>query len=71
MRWRCAPLGAVSWQAETCVYGYEMTATGLAPEIWWFGSGGPYVKPADAFSLLRPETAESLFYLWRATRDER
>ena len=27
------------------------------------------MKPADAFSLLRPETAESLFVLWRATRD--
>jgi hypothetical protein len=74
--------------AETCVRGYDTTATGLAPEIWWFhgvgegpirsggdegggGGRGAYVKDADAFSLLRPETAESLFYLWRVTKDER
>mmetsp|Transcript_115093 Transcript_115093/g.245908 ORF Transcript_115093/g.245908 Transcript_115093/m.245908 type:complete len:629 (-) Transcript_115093:16-1902(-) len=30
-----------------------------------------YVKPADAFSLLRPETVESLFVLFRITGDER
>jgi len=35
------------------------------------GGSGAFVKPADAFSLLRPETAESLFYLWRVTKDER
>ena len=21
---------------ETCVHGYDMTASGLAPEIWWY-----------------------------------
>ena len=41
----------------------------MAPEIWWFNSQGPYIKPADGFSLLRPETLESLFYLWRITND--
>lgn len=28
------------------------------------------VKPADAHNLQRPETAESLFYMWRITGDE-
>jgi hypothetical protein len=27
-----------------------------------------YVKPADAHNLLRPETAESLFILYRLTK---
>ena len=53
---------------------YDMNPSGLAPEIWWFDDaskgGDPYVKANDAFSLLRPETVESLFYLWRVTRDE-
>ena len=58
-----------------------MTPTGLAAEIWWFqagdgegragGDAGPSVKAADAFSLLRPEAAEALFYLDRATGDPR
>lgn len=55
---------------RTCMHGHELGRTGLAPEIWWFrNSDGPYIKSADAFSLLRPESAESLFYLWRITRD--
>ena len=29
------------------------------------------IKPADAHSLLRPETTESLFLLWRVTADEK
>ena len=28
------------------------------------------IKPADAHNLLRPETVESLFYMWRITGDE-
>eukprot|EP00928_Gymnodinium_smaydae_P098987 TRINITY_DN932_c1_g1_i1.p1 TRINITY_DN932_c1_g1~~TRINITY_DN932_c1_g1_i1.p1 ORF type:complete len:595 (-),score=144.26 TRINITY_DN932_c1_g1_i1:130-1914(-) len=63
---------------ETCVSMYK-TTTGLAPEIVWFaeseGSADTYgemtIKERDAFSLLRPETVESLFLLWRVTRDQR
>jgi mannosyl-oligosaccharide alpha-1,2-mannosidase len=29
------------------------------------------IKPADAHNLQRPETVESLFYLWRITGDEK
>jgi mannosyl-oligosaccharide alpha-1,2-mannosidase len=28
------------------------------------------VKPADSHNLQRPETVESLFYMWRITGDE-
>jgi mannosyl-oligosaccharide alpha-1,2-mannosidase len=58
---------------DTCVRAAAATATGLPPEIWWFDGprGRARVKPADAFSLLRPETAESLFVLWRVTQDQR
>lgn len=60
---------------ETCVGMYD-TATGLAPEIVHFNtaqgsSNEMYIKPADAHNILRPETVESLFYLYRLTRDVR
>lgn len=35
------------------------------------GNGDYIIKPADAHNLLRPETVESLFVLWRVTRDEK
>lgn len=68
---------------DTCIHGYDSMGSGLAPEIWMFQGepvhyvdrtssseeGSMYVKPADAFSLLRPETVESLFYLYRVTGD--
>ncbi|KAJ3085971.1 mannosyl-oligosaccharide alpha-1,2-mannosidase, partial [Quaeritorhiza haematococci] len=33
--------------------------------------GDIYIKRADAHNLLRPETVESLFYMWRITGDEK
>ncbi|MBE7180359.1 MAG: glycoside hydrolase family 47 protein, partial [Terriglobus roseus] len=29
-----------------------------------------FIKPADTHNLQRPETVESLFYMWRITGDE-
>ena len=48
---------------------YEKHATGLAPEeLTWTST---HVSSSGKRTYrLRPETAESLFYLWRATRDE-
>lgn len=63
--------------AYTCWQMYERMPTGLAPEIAHFriNPTGPgddvIVKPSDAHNLLRPETVESLFVLWRVTRDTR
>ncbi|CAZ83467.1 unnamed protein product [Tuber melanosporum] len=71
---------------RTCYEMYNVTATGLAPEIAWFnlkhGKSGDgeflkedpskdiIVKPRDAHNLQRPETVESLFVMWRITGDE-
>eukprot|EP00118_Oscarella_pearsei_P028265 m.1786 g.1786 ORF g.1786 m.1786 type:complete len:620 (+) comp7842_c0_seq1:46-1905(+) len=64
--------------AYTCYQMYERTPTGLSPEIAYFqqsANGQPHsdiiIKPADAHNLLRPETVESLFILYRLTRDEK
>ncbi|KAK9837344.1 hypothetical protein WJX81_007743 [Elliptochloris bilobata] len=71
----------------TCNELYRRTPAGLAPEIAFFtpragddypkrhagdvGGGDFTVKPQDAHNLLRPETVESLFVLWRVTGDAR
>nr|POE86477.1 mannosyl-oligosaccharide 1,2-alpha-mannosidase [Quercus suber] len=82
---------------KTCWSMYDVTDTGLAPEIVWFKADeaslrprtrhqpvSPLtqssnsrtawredirIKPLDAHNLQRPETVESLFMLWRITRD--
>lgn len=59
---------------ETCHQMYAQMETGLSPEIAHFSlqtSSGPdvLVKPADRHNLLRPETVESLFYLYRFTKE--
>jgi len=57
--------------AYTCWQMYETQPLGLAPEIVHFNEHGIYVKPADEHNLLRPETVESLFILYRITKDEK
>ncbi|XP_049460203.1 endoplasmic reticulum mannosyl-oligosaccharide 1,2-alpha-mannosidase [Epinephelus fuscoguttatus] len=59
---------------ETCHQMYTQMETGLSPEIVHFSlqaSDGRdvIVKPADRHNLLRPETVESLFYMYRFTKD--
>ncbi|XP_028274112.1 endoplasmic reticulum mannosyl-oligosaccharide 1,2-alpha-mannosidase [Parambassis ranga] len=59
---------------ETCHQMYKQMETGLSPEIAHFNlqaSDGHdvFVKPADRHNLLRPETVESLFYMYRFTKD--
>uniref|UniRef100_A0A1A8LIZ7 alpha-1,2-Mannosidase n=2 Tax=Nothobranchius pienaari TaxID=704102 RepID=A0A1A8LIZ7_9TELE len=59
---------------ETCHQMYQQMETGLSPEIAHFslhaGEGQDVVvKPADRHNLLRPETVESLFYMYRFTKD--
>uniref|UniRef100_V9KL28 alpha-1,2-Mannosidase n=1 Tax=Callorhinchus milii TaxID=7868 RepID=V9KL28_CALMI len=61
---------------ETCYQMYAQIETGLSPEIVHFNLS-PHngkdveVKPADRHNLLRPETIESLFYLYRFTQDKK
>ncbi|XP_051278267.1 mannosidase, alpha, class 1B, member 1b [Dicentrarchus labrax] len=61
---------------ETCYQMYVQMETGLSPEIVHFnmhqGSTRDIdVKLADRHNLLRPETVESLFYLYRFTKDRK
>jgi mannosyl-oligosaccharide alpha-1,2-mannosidase len=67
---------------RTCYEMYNSTATGLASEIVYFNMQSVddasqdshnhdiIIKPRDTHCLLRPETVESLFLLWRITGDE-
>ncbi|CAN9504766.1 unnamed protein product [Ophioblennius macclurei] len=59
---------------ETCHQMYKQMETGLSPEIAHFSLQSTdgqdvVVKPADRHNLLRPETVESLFYMFRFTKD--
>lgn len=62
---------------ETCYQMNRQMETGLSPEIVHFnlypqpGRRDVEVKPADRHNLLRPETVESLFYLYRVTGDRK
>lgn len=58
--------------AYTCYLTFARQPTFLAPEITHFNSEPTstadfYVKPADSHYLLRPETIESLWYLYYVT----
>eukprot|EP00042_Codosiga_hollandica_P039661 m.334477 g.334477 ORF g.334477 m.334477 type:complete len:336 (+) comp55667_c0_seq4:198-1205(+) len=59
----------------TCYEMYRQMPTGLSPEIAYFnthqGSKEDLnIHDADTHNLLRPETVESLFYLYRFTKNE-
>ncbi|ESO92753.1 hypothetical protein LOTGIDRAFT_120396 [Lottia gigantea] len=61
---------------HTCFQMYARMPTKLSPEITYFNlaPGAPedlIVKPLDAHNLLRPETVESLLYLYRITGDKK
>lgn len=59
---------------KTCNEMYRATKTGIAPEIVYFNenegtASDMIIKPLDAHNLQRPETVESLFLMWRITKD--
>uniref|UniRef100_A0A8C0A945 alpha-1,2-Mannosidase n=1 Tax=Bos mutus grunniens TaxID=30521 RepID=A0A8C0A945_BOSMU len=62
---------------DTCYQMYRQMETGLSPEIAHFNLHHTkavkdvQVKAADRHNLLRPETVESLFYLYRLTGDRK
>lgn len=61
---------------ETCYQMYARMETGLSPEIVMFNTvegshEDLYVKDADRHNLLRPETVESLYYLYKLTGDRK
>lgn len=54
----------------TCREMYHRTATGISPEFVTFKDGSDMITRTSApFYILRPETAESLFYLHQLTGD--
>ncbi|KAK6362723.1 mannosyl-oligosaccharide alpha-1,2-mannosidase [Orbilia blumenaviensis] len=60
---------------RSCYEMYNVTATGLAPEIAFFnmddsGKEDIVIKSQDAHNLQRPETVESLFLMYRLTGEE-
>jgi len=55
--------------AATCMEMYDRMETGLAPEITRLNSEGFEDDSGSMHNLLRPETVESLFILWRTTHD--
>ncbi|XP_015925664.1 endoplasmic reticulum mannosyl-oligosaccharide 1,2-alpha-mannosidase isoform X2 [Parasteatoda tepidariorum] len=60
---------------DTCYNMYAQTATQLSPEIAYFnlqphGTSDIIIKSNDAHNLLRPETVESLWYLYYMTHNE-
>ncbi|GLT80262.1 hypothetical protein SLA2020_517130 [Shorea laevis] len=52
--------------AWTCYNFYQSTPTKLAGENYFFHPGGD-MTVGTSWNILRPETVESLFYLWRLT----
>mmetsp|Transcript_25430 Transcript_25430/g.62714 ORF Transcript_25430/g.62714 Transcript_25430/m.62714 type:complete len:248 (+) Transcript_25430:3-746(+) len=54
---------------RTCVEMYRRQPTGLSPDNVRFTKGGP-MNAIDPKSIQRPETVESLFYMYRKTGDE-
>jgi len=56
--------------ARTCVEMYDAQPTGLAPDHFALQTGSEDVKLIDKKNIQRPETIESLFYLFRKTGDE-
>ncbi|CDK28960.1 unnamed protein product [Kuraishia capsulata CBS 1993] len=61
--------------ARTCYKMYhDVEGTGLAPEIVVFNSDQKnqhdfFIKPLDKHNLQRPETVETLYYMYRMTKD--
>uniref|UniRef100_A0AAY4C3A4 alpha-1,2-Mannosidase n=1 Tax=Denticeps clupeoides TaxID=299321 RepID=A0AAY4C3A4_9TELE len=59
---------------ESCYQMYAQMETGLSPEIVHFNMHSDAAfssSPADRHNLLRPETVESLFYLYQFTKDKK
>ena len=57
---------------RTCHESYDRTASKIGPEVMIFRGGRsftPGTKAVEKMYILRPETVESYFYMWRATHD--
>ncbi|XP_038076987.1 mannosyl-oligosaccharide 1,2-alpha-mannosidase IA-like [Patiria miniata] len=59
--------------AETCHQAYDNTATKLGPEAFRFEGRSEAVamRQNEKYYILRPETIESYFVMWRLTHDQK
>ena len=58
--------------AHTCHESYSRTPTGLGPESFRFNEPGNEAQTSrhnEKYYILRPETFETYFILWRLTKD--
>lgn len=55
---------------NTCHESYVRMPTHIGPESFNMDPGAEF-NPMDRYYILRPETVESYFYLWRMTKDEK
>ncbi|KAJ7560768.1 hypothetical protein O6H91_04G145000 [Diphasiastrum complanatum] len=55
--------------ARTCYHFYQSTSSKLASENYYFREGED-MTVGTPYNILRPETVESLMYLWRKTGDQ-
>ncbi|KNC49575.1 mannosyl-oligosaccharide 1,2-alpha-mannosidase [Thecamonas trahens ATCC 50062] len=55
---------------ETCHQLYARSPSGIAPEFVNFNAGGDDFVAGAPYYLLRPETVESMFIMWRLTHDQ-
>jgi mannosyl-oligosaccharide alpha-1,2-mannosidase len=55
---------------ETCVKMYSRQKSGVSPEFVEFPGQQDFVN-GNGFYILRPETMESLFYMWRLTKEQK
>ncbi|XP_051170744.1 mannosyl-oligosaccharide alpha-1,2-mannosidase IA isoform X2 [Leptopilina boulardi] len=58
---------------HTCHESYDRTPTKLGPETFHFieGNEARSLKSGEKYYILRPETFESYFILWRLTKDQK
>ncbi|XP_066139079.1 mannosyl-oligosaccharide alpha-1,2-mannosidase IA isoform X2 [Euwallacea fornicatus] len=58
---------------NTCHESYDRSYTKLGPEAFRFSEGAEAraLKSSEKYYILRPETIESYFYLYRLTKDEK
>ena len=62
-------LCSMSWTSWCTCCRHLFSATHIGPEVLVFSPNNTFIPSSNPSYLLRPETVESYFYLWRATHD--
>eukprot|EP00041_Stephanoeca_diplocostata_P003882 m.38912 g.38912 ORF g.38912 m.38912 type:complete len:320 (+) comp14685_c0_seq3:238-1197(+) len=58
---------------DTCHESYKRTRAKLGPEVMHFTASSELTSPkkTERYYILRPETIEAYFYMWRLTKDQK